>query len=847
MIRTHKPSGHHWTCASHFQQSKQYRNLDAQDWHAPSAKILVVDPDDDLPTFARVAKRQRVEQLANGFLEGKPLFISSACANGPDLAATVDKILCEKGMTWNEVLDDYDADLWADGEDGWADLKKRSEARKVLRQSGSQSKGTRRSARSQGAISRIAEVVPHPDSGTAPRAQHKISTAPSDEALLIAAKLRVRKVSLVAKAAERLEILLPPAGQVTQSAPPTARAASSFKECSSSRPFNPNTPAETTMADELRFSRTESPSHRPRAFTMPAESFSSDTTVEDKPIETGECEPTATGSTAMELCTAEQNIVSSLDVVSSKNVGLAADTNLPPIASNPHSTWTLINDKRPQFFATDTSGSAKTPGTRSAQRSTTYDTELAYQQRTCDTPANLGESSSSTGQSRLTNSFKATKSDCISAHKSPDGTASFLFRKKTKVSKDVGSRRIRDPSEESDGHPRPQMTVTGQATPGPTASTSLPLVNDAPPTLDLSFTQNSSFAPVLSMALVDEHINRELPNSPGSAHRSSSVKKALRNEMRLSGAELTRAPGEPSSSQSYEPIAPFSIPQDVEDQSTHSGLQDSRGNRSSTGQWPGTQVLLNRAQHDLFMSPDKLALAHATSPSELRRDHVDFSEVQQPDNFRVPIRRPSHDHLPGTQALMDNWSPWSTLKKTKPGKRTSFAPSPLVNKNKIGPTIGPERSLRSNLKQPNIPERTQDTKQRRSSLHFSTSTSETPVSHQEAVAETNMPVDTSVYTEASIHSPDATCGFSQSFYGRPQSGTSPGINLDFATMSFAATAEQPVVDVDGSLAGWASHDRISFLQNAQRTSVDPPPETILADLATEFLSTADIDGVLGSL
>ena len=87
MIRTHKPTGHHWTCASHFQQSKQYRNLDAQDWHAPSAKTLVADPDDDLPTSLRVAKRRRVEQLANDFLEGQPLFISSLTTSTHPLLA----------------------------------------------------------------------------------------------------------------------------------------------------------------------------------------------------------------------------------------------------------------------------------------------------------------------------------------------------------------------------------------------------------------------------------------------------------------------------------------------------------------------------------------------------------------------------------------------------------------------------------------------------------------------------------------------------------------------------------------------------------------------------------------
>jgi hypothetical protein len=384
MIRTHKPSGHHWTCASHFQQSKQYRNLDAQDWHAPSAKILVADPDDDLPTSLRVAKRRRVEQLANDFLEGQPLFISSACANGPDLTATVDKVLCDKRMTWDDVLDDHDEDLWADGEDGWAELRKRSKARAALKKSRSRSSGPQRGTKSQAdAVSKPAEVVRLPNSRPTVRVHQEISLAPSNEALMLAAKLRARKASLMEKAAERTGLLEPPTAHVTQSAPPTARATSSFKQCSSSRPFDPNTPAETTMADELRLSRTDSPSHRPRAFTMPVESFSSETTVEDP--SSGGGEPTATGSTAMELCTAEQNVHSSASVTLPVAKTHVAHTRLPIDPSKAQSAWTPINGKQIRL-STSTSGSAKTPHSRSARKSMSRSTKSTPRQKTSNTP-----------------------------------------------------------------------------------------------------------------------------------------------------------------------------------------------------------------------------------------------------------------------------------------------------------------------------------------------------------------------------------------------------------------------------------------------------------------------------
>lgn len=195
---------------------------------------------------------------------------------------------------------------------------------------------------------------------------------------------------------------------------------------------------------------------------------------------------------------------------------------------------------------------------------------------------------------------------------------------------------------------------------------------------------------------------------------------------------------------------------------------------------------------------------------------------------------------------MDNWSPWSTVKKPKPGKRASFVPSPLVGKNMASPGKDSERSLRSGVRA-NVPERAQNVKERRSSLRFATSTSETLVPQKKAPADSTLHIATSHSTEASVNSPGASHAFSQSLYGATQPDPSTGINFDFTGLSFAATAAQPVADVDGSMADWSSHDKISFLHNAQHSSVDPPPEEVLADMATEFLSTADIDGVLGKV
>jgi hypothetical protein len=168
-----------------------------------------------------------------------------------------------------------------------------------------------------------------------------------------------------------------------------------------------------------------------------------------------------------------------------------------------------------------------------------------------------------------------------------------------------------------------------------------------------------------------------------------------------------------------------------------------------------------------------------------------------------------------------------------------------MGKNMASPGNDTERSLRSTVKQANASERV--AKQRRSSLRFATSTSETPIPQKKALTDSTLHIATSHSTEASINSPGASHALSQSFYGPTQADTSTGINFDFTGLSFAATAAQPIADLDGSMVDWSSHDKISSLQNAQRTSVDPPPEEVLADMATEFLSTADIDGVLGKV
>ena len=75
-------------------------------------------------------------------------------------------------------------------------------------------------------------------------------------------------------------------------------------------------------------------------------------------------------------------------------------------------------------------------------------------------------------------------------------------------------------------------------------------VNSVPPALDSLSCGNSSFALNLNMALVEEHTGRRLPTDPADTPGwTSAIKRALREEMRLSGATFERIAGEPATSQ----------------------------------------------------------------------------------------------------------------------------------------------------------------------------------------------------------------------------------------------------------------------------------------------------------
>ena len=186
----------------------------------------------------------------------------------------------------------------------------------------------------------------------------------------------------------------------------------------------------------------------------------------------------------------------------------------------------------------------------------------------------------------------------------------------------------------------------------------------------LSHNHDSAYTAVLNLALAEEHLNTILPTGPDSGRRCSATKKAIRRELRNSGAEITRCGSEPPTSSQTEARPQL-------DQSTGSTSQNPEpfsNTLKASGLWPGTQAMLDQAQKDLLVSPLKANarddVGNGTPPSS---GEVPAEELLSTIH-REPLKQLSQEPLPSTQVLLGNFEGFSTVKKP----RTRLHTSPVV-------------------------------------------------------------------------------------------------------------------------------------------------------------------------
>ncbi|KAK5689307.1 hypothetical protein LTR17_026347 [Elasticomyces elasticus] len=318
----------------------------------------------------------------------------------------------------------------------------------------------------------------------------------------------------------------------------------------------------------------------------------------------------------------------------------------------------------------------------------------------------------------------AMKGYTVAQTKESDGTP-FMFRKRTTRSKGKANMDDTTIAALSTKQRRPMKFLSSEDGPLKRAEAGVSSVSDEAPILDVSF-GNDSFAPRLNLALADEHLNAVLPGEPKSVGRASATKRAIRHELAEGGAEIFRIEGEPASSQiegldqaralsssAIKNVQAESMGKDAENRPSEAPAAE-----SIQTQWPGTQQLLHQAHDDFFKSPEK------------KNNHTPDHAVGTPDSssagtksapptiHREPLRTLSQETaapmpLPSTQAMQEAWSPWSTVKKQKGVPVRVAGPSPTV-------TSGRKSARLSNRS-------VVDAERRRSSLRFSTSTTDSPV------------------------------------------------------------------------------------------------------------------------
>lgn len=839
MIKTHKPRGHFWNCASAFQQSKEIRNIKFEDCTPPAAEVLGPDSDDELPPSERAAKRRRIEQLANDFLDGKALVIKSARPHPVSLRTAVE---------WNErnrtaskwslptvKKAKTEDQIWADVDDSIVALQKLSKTRKASKRP----KSRRTQPRPQQAPSNveIATEVQQATSGCKP-AMHlrgpKISTEPSTEAVKLAAALRARKLQKAATEAPQIP------DSASRHATPVFDAAESRSEpVSQARPryfrtrktegikwlLRRNTKllelSPDESFDELSRSGMQTPSRiqhhsttglsysspvmtTPSAEPAPAHnatdgsagpintaedptssrdplalSFSQRLAAAGKPpdqsdsVEPGSYqtapESTDLASALLRTLRSESQPDSPAHLLAQQGVRAAprkswASINEPVYATkddSPHTTpveddatssHAAVIQRPLQESALKVSNVKKGKRAKSAGNNTPQPSEPSRKRGSAPTtsqnalkalsslPANQQRPTSASGSS-------LRKPAYTEAQPAQQGDTPFVFRKKRASNVDNGNTTSGSTAKQEKKSRRrvtfPSSEDTRRATSHQKGATLA--VTAEPPVLDMSLDHDSSFGMRLNMALVDKHLNAVLPMEPDSSRRSSSVKKALRREMLESGAKFERVHGEPASSQAGADRVSDPPRMELEDEAfedlssaieharresvfsfghTQSSVGAADASESAQTQWPGTQAAMYQAQHDLITSPEKPANVSCsvtgTTPEPSR-----VNTALSPDTtVRKALRVLSQEQLPGTQALMEGWSPWSVMKKPKPPTPRNVAPSPSVCQKGSS-------ARRQSARQPHAMSHSVTASDgvglRRSSLRFSTSASDSPL------------------------------------------------------------------------------------------------------------------------
>lgn len=721
MIKTHKPRGHIWTHASDFQRTKEFRNIKYEECIATTESDHTESSSRDAH---RLSKRRRIEKLADDFLNGVPLVISSARPCPQVLKSAVIRTrrpLSDSKFAWPNVKPVKeplaDSPVWEDHEneaETLARLRRRRTTTLTLEES-------REKAHDEGTagprrVREIEEVRARCGSARRPKPV-KLCTDPSDDALRRAAALRARRLQRanselpvipdsLSLETDRARTDIEPRSEPCYEALAGSRRSSQWLSRRKSRfQFVEDDGLEDSI-DELQRSAIKTSITRsgkshpspeedpiPRLHENSAEPYCdlNEVQVPDDPTHSnGRSSEKASYHTAREATEGELELSNAQSIrVESPNIvtyvsGQAVVTNSEP------SDEVLIEARRPrsagnatpqQSFGSRTRSAALRPMQNSANPSSSDVLHTAHAVQSA--PGRLGYTA---------------------AQASQNGRSPFPYRKGRLRSRETSAEPETIPAKASGSHRARAFGYLEEPVEVSASRSNRKHVATGPSTLDMSFEHDSSFAPKLTMALVDEHLNSILPSDPNSTGKTSAVKRAIRRELRNSGAEITRCDSEPPPTSQIEGDAQL----DPQDNKEVEHVVD-----SVQAILPDTQFMLRKAHKDLFESPERQDLTNIAITSASPQTSSPNSRTG--DTTREPLKRLSQEPMPSTQQILGDFEGWSTVKKPRTANRSSPDPTPTASKKSAWTAINSTKDTPTHTE---ASMRKGATDRRRSSLRF---------------------------------------------------------------------------------------------------------------------------------
>lgn len=799
MIRTHLPRGYIWAAASEFQQTELFRGISYEDAEAIDNEQLLSDSEDEFPLSERILKRQRIEKLADDFLDGEELDI---------LSARLDSQAVHNGLTWSfdrpkEVArgiadaewEEGSQETWQDVDDDWDFLQKHCVEKENIDPfyDGKADIGDLPSLEEEIVI----EIKQSSCHRRKSQRLARIVFGPSEDALRKAAELRNRKLRTAAsdlseesapqscpkKIIEDSQLEPESTGSTAQDslsdcgpAPTPAwtsamwRAKGAFKPPRKPRPVLKPVDQDCSR-DELGLSSLSIPSQSTRTRTaarLVAEREAGTQNSENAAVTALISSAETVSSPASDSADRSHRHKGAVSTINEQSGEYSEPTPASPddvfapvvsasnesqedsqtrllkqqgILAKPRKSWATTNDEHvaaveQESDVTTAVISETMPRTRvsilqSAELNATKQRKGRSTKSTGATPA----AANTTQPRRRSNRRHSAPSESQKAAEAledlPSEQQSNMSIIRVQYTESAGGkdsspfvfRKRVSKFDNSDAPVLEPILANKLPTPAPAAKTGAKTPAKTPRrAVNFRSSDVSEKCQDPRTPLVNEHINQFLPRNTASSRSTRSLRSSLRQEMIASGAEVSRAEGE-QSSQPEEPVS-----QDAEDLPVErtivedSFVEDENNENLSTlaelpqprpevqqQLWPGTQAMLAQAQHELFTSPDKtnsaLYLGDKTTPRAQNNN--------APGRQRRPLGKLSQEPMPSTQALLQDWQGWSSIKKPRqPGKRTSILQSPTMGKSTLDLIASdPVQSF-------------EDKAKRRSSLRFSMSFSQ---------------------------------------------------------------------------------------------------------------------------